>query len=71
MKKSAVSIRTMKFEDVRFLFDQLRKDLFFDRYIITVYNDQNSRQSFSQQMVYINQHTGKEYSFPGITFSRN
>jgi hypothetical protein len=71
MKNSAAVIRTKKLEEVRFRFKQLRSDLFFDRFVTTVNNDQNSRQRNSLQVVYTNQHIGKEYSFPGISYRGN
>jgi len=68
MKKSESIIRALKLEGVRFRFRQLRSDLFFDRYVTAIIRDQSEKQQVNQQVVYINQHTGREYSFPRISF---
>jgi hypothetical protein len=68
MKKSETIIRTLKLEDVRFRFNQLRRDLFFDGFVQAGRNDQSDNYQGYPQMVYINQHIGSEYSFPHISF---
>jgi len=68
MKKSESIIGALKLEGVRFWFKQLRKDLFFDRYVTAGTKDQAVKQQVNQKVVYVNQHTGREYSFPQIPF---
>jgi hypothetical protein len=68
MKKSEAIIRSLGLEEIRFQVNQLRKDLFSDMYVTAVMNSQPERYQGFQQLVYINQHIGKEYSFPHISF---
>lgn len=68
MKKSGAIIRSMDVEEIRFQFKQLRRDLFPDVYVTAVMNCQSEKYQVCQQLVYINQHSGIEYSFPHISF---
>jgi hypothetical protein len=69
MKKNETIIRQSKLEEVRFRFKQLRRDLFPDRYVTAIINYKSDRHPDYQQVVYMNQHIGREYSFPHISFS--
>jgi hypothetical protein len=68
MKKNESIIRAMKLEGVRFRFRQLSRNLFFDGYVRAEIIDQSEKRQLNHQVVYINQHTCREYSFPGISF---
>jgi hypothetical protein len=66
MKKSEAIIKSTEPEQISFRFQQLRRDLFPDSYVATVLNSQSEEYQDFQRLVYINQHIGKEYSFPDI-----
>jgi hypothetical protein len=66
MKKSEAIMGSQKPEKVKFQFKQLSRDIFSNRYVIAVMNSQSEVYQNFHQLVYINQHIGKEYSFPGI-----
>jgi hypothetical protein len=68
MKKSEAIMGPLEPEEIKFLFNQLKRDLFSDRYITAVMNIHSEEYQNFQQLVFINQRIGKEYSFPGITF---
>jgi hypothetical protein len=66
MKKSEAIIWPLKIEEIKFQFKHLRRDLFSDLYVKAVMNCQPKKYQVCHQLIYINQHIGREYSFPHI-----
>jgi ribosomal protein L29 len=70
MKKSETIIRPLGLEEIRFQVKQLRRDLFSDMFVTAVMNCQPEKYQTCHQFVYINQHRGREYSFPPVSFGK-